>query len=61
MILVDVDLESGSQALGDARLVRRLGEVDLEEGRVADVVAVEGGALADDDKGDVLLLLLVVP
>lgn len=56
--LEDVELgpEDGPAAkhFGDAVLVTRVDEVDLEEGRVADVVAVEVGALAQHDEGDEL-------
>lgn len=63
MALEDVELgpEDGAAAqdLGQAVLVARVDEVDLEERRVPDVVAVEVDALAQDDEGDVLRRLLL--
>lgn len=65
MRLKDVELgpEDGStpEQFGDAVLVARVDHVDLEKGLVADVVAVEIDALAQDDESDELgrALLLV--
>lgn len=66
VILVEVELgvHDGSAAkhLREGSLEARIDEVDLEVGLVADLVAVDGNTLANEDEGDVLrwsLLLLV--
>ena len=45
---------AAAEHLGQAGLVPRMDDIDLEVGDVADVVTVEGNSLAEDDEGDVL-------
>lgn len=63
VVLEDVELsvEHGTapEDLGQTLLAPRVDSVDLEEGRVTDVVAVERDALAEHNEGDVLRLLIL--
>jgi hypothetical protein len=61
VVLEDVELRiehrTAPQDLGETLLGSRIDGVNLEEGLITDVVAIEGDTLAEYDEGDILRLL----